>query len=148
MELSGSRELTESIKLLRGSWLGAVFIVFIPLPLTEFQSPPFRMLSNGDPMELFVMIWPALLLPELPVIPVIIEPLAIPGDTDVWVIDKSSQITNVKKTYCSCRAGRKGTRTGPDPSWAWWVRSRYPVTSLWPSWSRGRRFLGRRHPPS
>ena len=43
------------------------------------------------------MIWPALLLPELPVIPVIIEPLAIPGDTDVWVIDKSSQITNVKK---------------------------------------------------
>ena len=97
MELSGSRELTESIKLLRGSWLGAVFIVFIPLPLTEFQSPPFRMLSNGDPMELFVMIWPALLLPELPVIPVIIEPLAIPGDTDVWVIDKSSHITNVKK---------------------------------------------------
>ena len=93
-ELRGSSELTESMRLAKGScWLCCGMPEWIPAleGAALLQSLP-RMLSNGDPRGLLttptlVALLLLLLLLPLPlpaVIPVIMEPLAIPAFTDRW----------------------------------------------------------------
>lgn len=81
--------MTESIRLLSGSCveldIGVITLLLAPMT-TPFQSPPLRILSKGDPMELELvapmgtLLLMLLLLPLLfVVIPVIMDPLAIPA---------------------------------------------------------------------
>jgi hypothetical protein len=66
--------------------MGVITLLLLPPTTTPFQSPPLRILSKGDPMELELvapigtLLLILLLLPLLllVVIPVIMDPLAIP----------------------------------------------------------------------